>query len=286
MTNQATPAVFNFNSHEVRTVFKDSVVWFVASDVAKVLEYRNASDLTRVLDSDERDTHNMRTPSGDQDMLIINESGLYHALFKSRKKEAQLFRKWVTNEVLPAIRKTGSYTAENTKTSKSTADDRTPLRDAINLLVSKKHILYPEAYSYVHQRFNVKHIDELEPSEITTAVEYVHKLVLTGEVLDAPVKNGEQELMHTISLTDDELCNLAWLWKAAERMRSSIEEVEAPLRSLKSGYAASFYSMSMEYRRVINKAKVTLERETRDINPHPTWLSHSNWRYALESLRN
>lgn len=100
---------FQFNTIEVRVFEVDDVVWFVASDLAKILEYRTAADMTRILDEDERGTHIVRTPSGDQDMITINESGFFHAILKSRKPEAQAVRKWVTSEVLPAIRKTGRY---------------------------------------------------------------------------------------------------------------------------------------------------------------------------------
>ena len=82
-------SVFNFRSTEVRTVVIDGEVWFVASDVAKALQYRDARDMTRLLDSDEKGTHIVRTPSGDQEMIVINESGMYHAVLKSRKPEAK-----------------------------------------------------------------------------------------------------------------------------------------------------------------------------------------------------
>ena len=85
--------------------------WFVAKDVAAMLDYRMASDMTRRLDEDEKGTHRVRTPSGDQDMTVINESGLYSAILCSTKPMAKLFKKWVTGEVLPSIRKTGGYIA-------------------------------------------------------------------------------------------------------------------------------------------------------------------------------
>lgn len=66
---------------------------------------------------------------------------------------------------------------------KTTVDERTPLRDAVNLLVSKKHLMYPEAYAIIHQRFNVQSIEELDSEQIPVAVEYVHKLVLEGEFI-------------------------------------------------------------------------------------------------------
>ena len=95
---------------EVRCVLDDKgVVWFVASDVARALGYRDAYNMARILDEDEKGTQIVSTPAGDQEMIAINEPGLYHAALKSRKPSARAFRKWVTGEVLPAIRRTGRY---------------------------------------------------------------------------------------------------------------------------------------------------------------------------------
>ncbi|EPT6136238.1 phage antirepressor N-terminal domain-containing protein [Salmonella enterica subsp. enterica serovar Newport] len=76
--------------------------------------------------------------------------------------------------------------AENAR-KKTSVDDRTPLRDAVNMLVSKKHLMYPEAYAMIHQRFNVESIEELDASQIPQAVEYIHRVVLEGELI------GKQE---------------------------------------------------------------------------------------------
>lgn len=99
------------SSHTVRVVLIDGEPWFVAADVAAALQYRIAGDMTRVLDDDDRGTHIVRTPSGDRAMLVVNESGLYSAILRSRKPEAKRFKKWVTADVLPAIRRTGRYQA-------------------------------------------------------------------------------------------------------------------------------------------------------------------------------
>ena len=96
--------VFDFEDNAVRVVDKDGEPWFVAADVARVLEYRDAANATRYLDEDEKGTLNQSTP-----LIIISESGLYQLIFNSRKPEAKKFRKWVTAEVLPSIRKTGVY---------------------------------------------------------------------------------------------------------------------------------------------------------------------------------
>ncbi|MDH2435592.1 Bro-N domain-containing protein [Pokkaliibacter sp. MBI-7] len=118
---------FSFDQHAVRTIEQNGQVWFIAGDVAAALEYRMASDMTRSLDDDEKGTQIVRTPSGDQEILIINESGLYSAILRSRKPEAKRFKKWVTAEVLPAIRKTGRYLPPELRFHDFTYHDK-PLR--------------------------------------------------------------------------------------------------------------------------------------------------------------
>lgn len=107
-------SVFNFNQNEVRTIVNDDgEIWFVASDLATVLGYRNAPDMVRNLDNDEVSTTQIVRSSsgGNPNITIINESGLYSATLKSRKPEAKQFKKWVTSDVLPSIRKNGGYIA-------------------------------------------------------------------------------------------------------------------------------------------------------------------------------
>ena len=81
--------------------------WFVAADVCRVLALTNPSEAVKCLDDDEQSKYCLG--SGGSDRVIINESGMYSLIFRSRKPEAKKFRKWVTEEVLPSIRKTGSY---------------------------------------------------------------------------------------------------------------------------------------------------------------------------------
>ena len=101
--------VFNYQSNEVRTVIQNGDPWFVLKDVCAVLGLAKPSNVATRLDEDERGACLMGTPSGDQNMIIINESGLYNVILRSDKPEAKPFRKWVTSEVLPSIRRTGGY---------------------------------------------------------------------------------------------------------------------------------------------------------------------------------
>ena len=95
---------------EVRTVIIDNEPWFVGKDVAMALGYEKPTDAVRKkVEECDRGISKMETPSGKQDMTIINESGLYALIFGSKLESAKRFKHWVTSEVLPAIRKTGGY---------------------------------------------------------------------------------------------------------------------------------------------------------------------------------
>jgi prophage antirepressor-like protein len=109
---QTTP--FNFGTHAVRVVMRGDTPWFVAKDVCDALGYVNSRDaVADHLDADERSTvANSDGRNGGGKITIINESGLYALVLRSRKPEARKFAKWVTGEVLPSIRKTGRYEAK------------------------------------------------------------------------------------------------------------------------------------------------------------------------------
>ena len=105
--------IFCYKAMPVRTTEIDGDTWFVAKDIADILEIEDATHAVRGLDDDEKALRKMETPGGMQDMTIVSEAGLYTLLMRSNKDEAKPFRRWVTHEVLPAIRRTGSYTAPN-----------------------------------------------------------------------------------------------------------------------------------------------------------------------------
>ena len=126
MANGADLQVFDFNEHAVRVIMQDGQPWFVARDVCEYFGDTNYKRSIARLDDDERGLHEMPTSGGVQKMNVISESGVYHLLFNFVPSEAlgvskeyicehqtviKNFRHWVTHEVLPSIRKTGSYNA-------------------------------------------------------------------------------------------------------------------------------------------------------------------------------
>lgn len=101
--------IFNYNGNEVRTIQKDGEPWWVLKDVCGILGISKYRDTASRLDEDERGSVRVDTPGGEQEMTVVNESGLYNVILRSDKPEAKPFRKWVTSKVLPSIRKHGAY---------------------------------------------------------------------------------------------------------------------------------------------------------------------------------
>lgn len=103
--------IFNYQSNEVRTVEMGGEPWFVLKDVCNILGVVNDRNVAARLDEDEKGVCQMDTLGGMQNVTVVSESGLYHVILRSDKPEAAPFRKWVTSEVLPSIRKNGGYIA-------------------------------------------------------------------------------------------------------------------------------------------------------------------------------
>ena len=101
--------VFSYEGSQVRTVQRGSEPWWVLRDVCEILEIGNSANVANRLDEDEKGIHTVDTLGGKQELTIISESGLYSTILLSRKPEAKRFKRWVTHEVLPTIRRHGAY---------------------------------------------------------------------------------------------------------------------------------------------------------------------------------
>ncbi len=111
--------IFNYQEKQVRTVLKDEEPWFVAADVCAILDLNTSEAVngkgrseTEGLEDDEKGIDIVDTPGGKQSVIVVSEPGLYALVWKSRKPEAKTFKRWITHEVIPQIRKTGSYLAK------------------------------------------------------------------------------------------------------------------------------------------------------------------------------
>lgn len=222
MTTQTQQlSTFNFESNSIRTLAIDNEPWFVAVDICRALNLSNPSMAIANLDDDEKYTLSLTdgiegVGKQVQELNLVSESGMYTLNLRCRDavKKGSIphrFRKWVTSEVLPQIRKTGSY-------SKTTVDQRTGLRNAVNMLVSKKGLIYSDAYHLIHQRFNVESIEDLALEQLPQAVEYIHKIVLEGELIIEEKKESSMNL----NLTESELKDLINTWMAFTRFSDSV----------------------------------------------------------------
>ena len=116
---------FEFEGAELRVQGSSEEPWFCAVDVCSALDI--ATEATRRLDEDEKGLRIVQTPGGEQNMVFINEAGLFSLVLSSRKPEAKRFKRWVTHEVLPAIRKTGQYETKARKQSSLLSTTRAQL---------------------------------------------------------------------------------------------------------------------------------------------------------------
>ncbi|EMT1172135.1 Bro-N domain-containing protein [Neisseria gonorrhoeae] len=250
--------VLNFQQNSVRTVADNKgELWFLANDVCEILGYTNPRR-TVDLHCKSRGVTKRYTPtaSGEQEMTYINEPNLYRLIIKSRKPAAEAFEEWVMETVLPAIRKTGGYQI----TPKTTADDRTGLRQAVAALVGRKGIDYYSAYSMIHQRFNVESVEGIPAGKLPEAVAYVHALTLhtglTGEVLDREPLPAPQP---ALPIDGNALAGIAAMVYYGTWMIELGKDISAPLKQLGNRQAVTMWTVWHETRSILKRSAAALE---------------------------
>ncbi len=165
--------LFNFESHEVRSLLLNNEPWFVGKDVAEALGYSKARNAiaTHIDSEDKKDAPIQGTLGGVQEMTVINESGLYSLVLSSKLPSAKKFKRWVTSEVLPALRKTGQYQVKELSGQELMAK---ALIEAQSVLAAKD-----------------KQIEEMKPKALfADAVATSHTSILVGELAKILKQNG------------------------------------------------------------------------------------------------
>jgi toxin-antitoxin system, toxin component, bro family len=212
---------FLFDGQDVRVVVRDGEPWFVAADVCAVLNIANHNDVVAGLDEDEKDAIGITDSVGRiQAKTVISESGLYSVIFKSRKPEAKVFKKWVTAEVLPAIRKTGGYSVSDPMEMLNTpavlrgllanyAEERIALTAKIEADAPK--VAFAERHAHADGWFSLRdtakqiNIPERKFGRLLLADGYVYRSQTTGSLLPyaATIKRGLMDVRAiTITRTD------------------------------------------------------------------------------------
>lgn len=141
--------LFEYNAKKVRTTIESGEPWFVAKDVCDILDLGNSRMALERLDDDEKGVSLIDTPGGMQQMQVVNESGLYALILGSRKKEAKDFKRWITHEVIPSIRKHGGYlTPQKIEEVLSNPDTIIRLATELKQERQRRLELEPKAESY------------------------------------------------------------------------------------------------------------------------------------------
>lgn len=168
--------IFNFNENQVRTVLINNEPWFVAKDVCEILEITNPTMALQRLDNDERAKFNLGRQG---ETNIVNEPGLYTLILGSRKPEAKQFKRWVTHEVIPAIRKHGAYMTPET-IEKVLTDPDTIIKLATNLKEERAKRMAAEAL-----------VEKQKPKVVfAKAVETSDDTILVGQLAKIIAQNG------------------------------------------------------------------------------------------------
>ena len=164
--------LFNFENHEVRSLLLNNEPWFVGKDVAEVLGYERADNAIRNhIDKEDKLMHKISASGQNRNMTIINESGLYCLVLSSKLPSAKKFKRWVTSEVLPALRKTGQYQVKELSGQELMAK---ALIEAQSVLAAKDKV-----------------IEEMKPKALfADAVATSHTSILVGELAKILKQNG------------------------------------------------------------------------------------------------
>lgn len=226
---------FSFENTAVRTLGTPDLPLFVAIDVATALGYKNTKDaVLRHVDSDDLLKSEITDSLGRKQIVnCVNESGMYALIFGSKLESAKRFKRWVTSEVLPAIRKTGSYSAATL-----TPAEQLQIRKAISARAKKSAVAYQTIYHALYARFQVAKYDQIRSEDLQTALDFI----ATCEVkLPALVDKN------SITLSRDEMERIRTLvYYKKYLFRRQLGLVYQILVAVQSPEAPRFYEMMNE----------------------------------------
>lgn len=140
--NKLTP--FTYEDHDVRVLNVDGDPWFVLTDICRVLEHSNPTAAAAALDEDEKGLRIVETPGGSQRLTTVSESGMYALIMRSNKPQAKPFRRWVTSEVLPSIRRTGTYSITDQQREHQSNARIFQARALMELCQAAKGLIHPD----------------------------------------------------------------------------------------------------------------------------------------------
>lgn len=242
------PACFSFENAQLRTLGTADAPLFVAIDVAKALGYSQpAKSVNDRVDPEDLIKSEIETKGGRQTVNCVNESGLYALIFGSKLESAKRFKRWVTSEVLPAIRKTGHYEAQTTITP---AEQRAIQRE-VAIRAHKTSSNYRTIYRAIKARYQIARYDQLPRTQLEDCLDFIREVELDVPEVPHTTRPDDGGCPHcglhpipagSIVLSAHEAENLrtfVYYWRYL--FREDLETVLKLMRLLQSPFAPRFY---------------------------------------------
>ena len=275
---------FSFENLSVRTLGDSLNPLFVAGDLAAILGYQSAKDATRFLDEDERTLVEVDTAGGLQKVSAVTESGLYAMILKSRRPEAKRFRKWVTSEVLPAIRKQGYYAGPDYINEAQQRE----IQKAVGRRAAGAPKNFRLIYSALKDHFRIPRYTCLQKKDFEAALAFIQTVPVMTR--DEWLKHEEEEIKRIESATYkdeaippkyytvkahfmEELRSLVYTWRYLHR--ANLERYVDFLRSVDSPYAASMWEAVHDFNWLSLEASLDkIGYSVKELPCYKHWLSH------------
>lgn len=275
-------AIFSFENSQVRTTGTAENPLFVAVDIATVLGYSNARKAIYAhVDEEDRLKATVETEGGKQEVVCVNESGLYALIFGSKLESAKRFKRWVTSEVLPAIRKTGQYqcpVAPKLTAQYLTVPHQYAIQSAVAKRVHKDDVSYQTVYQALKARFQVPKYTYILDKDFEAAVEFIRtcELRVPEKPQEEKAEAAPEQIEHkTYVVREDFLIRLrtfVYCWRYL--FRDDLMLVYNFLKTSKSPLAPQFAEAVMDFNIVgVEESLAKLGFAVKDLDCYKHWAA-------------
>lgn len=235
------PSVFSFEDANVRTIGTPDLPLFVAIDICNALQHSNPRKAIKdLVDPEDLIKSEIETNGGRQTVNCVNESGLYALIFGSKLESAKRFKRWVTSEVLPAIRKNGHYevaTASNTLSS----EEQYEIRKAVKSRAKNSSIHYQTIYNALYDYFKIASYKDLTKGQLQAALTFIHTCELKPQLTQPEIPEGALVLE---GFEAERIAHFVYYWRYL--FRPDLELILRLLQTVNSPKAAQFYEAVTE----------------------------------------
>lgn len=229
------PAIFSFENIQVRTLGTSEFPLFVANDIAKALGYQNlVRTVNDRVDPEDLFKSEIETNGGRQLVNCVNESGLYALIFGSKLESAKRFKRWVTSEVLPAIRRTGRY--ETDQSALITTTEQYEIRKAIKSRAKNSSVHYQTVYNALYDYFKIASYKDLRHDQMKAALALIETCTLKPQLSAPAIPEGSIVIDEAMA---EKIVVFIYYWRYL--FRDDLNLFLALLRRVKSPLAAHFW---------------------------------------------